>query len=98
VAQCLAITVAVGSKIQITCTAVYTQAGTYTTVNTEPALTPLLKLICFTQFFLTQFYTNGGTTLITGSPTVGTTYTSTDNTLTIESLAGSSNSSTLCCT
>jgi hypothetical protein len=50
VAQCLAITVAVGSKIQITCTAVYTQAGTYTTVIKQPALTQLLKLISLILF------------------------------------------------
>jgi hypothetical protein len=35
VAQCLAITVPVGSKIQITCTVVYTQAGTYTMVSRD---------------------------------------------------------------
>jgi hypothetical protein len=65
--------------------------------HTICSIAQLIKSISLIDSF-GQFYTNSGTTLITGSAVVGTTYTSTDNTLTIESLAGSSNSSTLCCT
>ncbi|XP_046460911.1 cell wall protein DAN4-like [Daphnia pulex] len=74
VTQCLSITVAVGSRIKITCRVVYTQSGTYT-----------------------AFYDNSGTAIVTTSPVVNQVYTTTDNTLIIESLADSSASSPLRC-
>jgi MinD-like ATPase involved in chromosome partitioning or flagellar assembly len=93
----IGITIAADSVIQITCTSVHTQAGTYATVNLCKALGGQLKRYIINFFF--QFYDMNGAAKVTTSPTVvNQVYTTTDNTLLIESLAGSSASSTHCCT